>query len=107
MKVHQICDTSSVSNAIRPVHKTGKITKSKEEDVEIVLYLEKLSHLLPQDNDNSRASSPTNFKSKQSRLEIIQSVIDYICDLQEVLEVDHQKDMDLIEYETSSITLAA
>ena len=101
MKVHQICD-SSVSG-IHPL-KSGKVSKPKEEDYEILVYLEKLSHLLPA---NISSSSQVNLKSKQSRLEIIQSVIDYISDLQEVLEVEHEKDIDLIEYETSSITLAA
>lgn len=57
----------------------GKITKSKQKDVEneeIQMYLSKLKDLVP--------FMPKN--RKLSKLEVIQHVIDYICDLQCALE---------------------
>lgn len=91
----KVCERPSVSKT--PIKK-GKITKAREDDCEIAVYLDKLRHLLP-------SSTPLKNR-KQSRLEVIQNVIDYICDLQEVLDVDRHN-MDTLEYETSSITLAA
>ncbi|KAL7639326.1 UNVERIFIED_CONTAM: hypothetical protein RMT77_009815 [Armadillidium vulgare] len=94
MKV-QVCEhNTKPSSAI----KKGKITKPREDEYEIAIYLDKLKHLLP-------SSTPIKNR-KQSRLEVIQNVIDYISDLQEVLDIDRHT-MDILEYETSSITLAA
>lgn len=94
MKV-QVCERNTKPS---PAIKKGKITKPREDEYEISIYLDKLKHLLP---------SSTEIKNgKQSRLEVIQNVIDYISDLQEVLDIDRHN-MDLLEYETSSITLAA
>ncbi|CAG9761431.1 unnamed protein product [Ceutorhynchus assimilis] len=57
----------------------GKITKTKQKDVEneeIQMYLSKLKDLVP--------FMPKN--RKLSKLEVIQHVIDYICDLQCALD---------------------
>lgn len=93
MKV-QVCEHNSKSVA---GIKKGKITKSREDECEITSYLDKLKHLLPSGPPKDR---------KLSRLEVIQNVIDYISDLQEVLDIDRHT-MDILEFETSSITLAA
>ena len=103
----QVCEAPMTNiSAIR----SGKVSKSREEDFEISLYLDKLRHLLP-------ASTPTvapvvtpsrKHDKKLNRLEVIENVIQYISELQEVLNIDvHAREMDLLEYETSSITLAA
>ncbi|XP_028145993.1 protein extra-macrochaetae [Diabrotica virgifera virgifera] len=56
---------------------SGKITKRKDiENEEIQMYLSKLKDLVP--------FMPKN--KKLSKLEVIQYVIDYICDLQSALE---------------------
>lgn len=56
---------------------TGKVTKRKDiENEEIQMYLTKLKDLVP--------FMPKN--KKLSKLEVIQYVIDYICDLQSALE---------------------
>ncbi|KAG5877526.1 hypothetical protein JTB14_004766 [Gonioctena quinquepunctata] len=55
----------------------GKVTKRKDiENEEIQMYLSKLKDLVP--------FMPKN--KKLSKLEVIQYVIDYICDLQSALE---------------------
>ena len=93
MKV-QVCETASKLSGVK---KGGKVTKAKDsEECEIASYLDTLKHLLPSETNNR----------KQSRLDIIQKVIYYIEDLQDVLEGDKQT-MDLLEYSTKSITLAA
>lgn len=66
------CGGKSVSAA-------GKINKTKQKDIEneeIQMYLSKLKDLVP--------FMPKN--RKLSKLEVIQYVIDYICDLQSALE---------------------
>ncbi|CAL4064897.1 unnamed protein product [Meganyctiphanes norvegica] len=84
--------------------RNGKVAKPRDtDDCEISMYMEKLKHLVP-----STESSPKSQQSvKLGKLELIERVIDYIAQLQDVLEVNHQKDMDLLECQTSSITLAA
>ncbi|XP_069942878.1 protein extra-macrochaetae-like [Cherax quadricarinatus] len=95
----QVCD-SQVSSL--PTIRSGKVSKGREEDFEVALYLDKLRHLLP------TARSRKSLDKKLNRLEVIESVIQYISELQEVLNIDvHDREMDLLEYETSSITLAA
>lgn len=70
--VSAVCaDSNGVSGA-------GKVTKSKKdvENEEIQMYLSKLKDLVPFMPKNRRLS----------KLEVIQYVIDYICDLQSALE---------------------
>lgn len=95
----QVCD--SPINSL-PAIRSGKVSKGREEDFEVALYLDKLRHLLP------TARSRKSLDKKLNRLEVIESVIQYISELQEVLNIDvHDREMDLLEFETSSITLAA
>lgn len=95
----QVCE--SPVNSL-PAIRSGKVSKTREEDFEISLYLDKLRHLLP------AASTRKSLDKKINRLEVIENVIQYISELQEVLNIDvHDREMDLLEYETSSITLAA
>lgn len=90
-----------------PTIRSGKVSKSREEDFEISLYMDKLRHLLPATPTTTTSSSRKHDK-KLNRLEVIENVIKYISELQEVLNIDvHAREMDLLEYETSSITLAA
>lgn len=101
----QVCEAPMSS--IPPI-RSGKVSKSREEDFEISLYLDKLRHLLPATPTASTASSRKPHDKKLNRLEVIENVIKYISELQEVLNIDvHAREMDLLEYETSSITLAA
>ncbi|KAL1517735.1 hypothetical protein ABEB36_001466 [Hypothenemus hampei] len=69
--VAPVCSENAVAS--------GKIVKNKQKDVEneeIQMYLSKLKDLVP--------FMPKN--RKLSKLEVIQNVIDYICDLQCALE---------------------
>ncbi|XP_063870743.1 uncharacterized protein LOC135105944 [Scylla paramamosain] len=101
----QVCD-SPVTNI--PAIRSGKVSKSREEDFEISLYLDKLRHLLPASPSASPPTASRKHDKKLNRLEVIENVIQYISELQEVLQIDvHAREMDLLEYETSSITLAA
>ncbi|XP_050294444.1 protein extra-macrochaetae [Anthonomus grandis grandis] len=70
-----VATTVCAENAVA----AGKIAKSKAKDIEneeIQMYLSKLKDLVP--------FMPRN--RKLSKLEVIQHVIDYICDLQCALE---------------------
>lgn len=59
----------------------GRITRHRDgENAEIQMYLSKLKDLVP--------NMPKN--KKLSKLEVIQNVIDYICDLQSALETTNQ-----------------
>lgn len=79
----------------------GKVSKAREEDPEVSNYLDKLRVLLPSDSCRRSPRKPSN-------LDIIESVIQYMRELQETLDMDaHARDMELLEYETSCITLAA
>lgn len=71
--VSVVCGESSVSSV-----SSGKVSKSRKdiENEEIQMYLSKLKDLVP--------FMPKN--RKLSKLEVIQYVIDYICDLQSALE---------------------
>lgn len=105
----QVCE-APMTNI--PTIRSGKVSKSREEDFEISLYLDKLRHLLPATTTTTAAaaaaSSSRKHDKKLNRLEVIENVIQYISELQEVLNIDvHAREMDLLEYETSSITLAA
>lgn len=106
----QVCE-SPMTNI--PAIRSGKVSKSREEDFEISLYLDKLRHLLPATTTTTAAaaaaaSTSRKHDKKLNRLEVIENVIQYISELQEVLNIDvHAREMDLLEYETSSITLAA
>lgn len=88
---------SSVSN--------GRVSRHRGdgENAEIQMYLSKLKDLVP--------NMPKN--KKLSKLEVIQNVIDYICDLQSALETTNQSstinafDASVIlngQYTTSSTT---
>ncbi|XP_023025719.1 basic helix-loop-helix domain-containing extra-macrochaetae [Leptinotarsa decemlineata] len=69
--VSAVCSENSVASI------NGKVTKRKDiENEEIQMYLSKLKDLVP--------FMPKN--KKLSKLEVIQYVIDYICDLQSALE---------------------
>lgn len=95
----QICEPPV--NALPPI-RSGKVSKTREDDFEVTLYLDKLRHLLP------AANTRKPLEKKLNRLEVIESVIQYISELQDVLQIDvHDREMDLLEYETKSITLAA
>ncbi|XP_066987246.1 uncharacterized protein [Macrobrachium rosenbergii] len=97
----QVCE--SAVNTLPPI-RSGKVSKSREEDFEVSIYLDKLRHLLP---GGSTRGKPT-VEKKLNRLEVIESVIQYISELQDVLDIDvHEREMDILEYETKSITLAA
>lgn len=62
-------------NGVAPLN--GKVSKRKDiENEEIQMYISKLKDLVP--------FMPKN--KKLSKLEVIQYVIDYICDLQSTLE---------------------
>lgn len=99
----QVCEAPVTSI---PAIRSGKVSKSREEDFEISLYLDKLRHLLPATPSSTASRKPHD--KKLNRLEVIENVIQYISELQEVLNIDvHAREMDLLEYETSSITLAA
>ena len=62
--------------SMRGVRKAGSMASTASEHVEIQLYLSKLKQLVPHMPRNRRVS----------KLEVIQHVIDYICDLQWELE---------------------
>lgn len=103
----QVCEAPMTTI---PAIRSGKVSKSREEDFEISLYLDKLRHLLPATTTTPTPSAPSrkSHDKKLNRLEVIENVIQYISELQEVLNIDvHAREMDLLEYETSSITLAA
>ncbi|CAL4077073.1 unnamed protein product, partial [Meganyctiphanes norvegica] len=87
--------TMSLPTSIR----SGKVAKPREsEDCEITMYMERLQCLIPSSKSHSM---------KLSKLELIEKVIEYISQLEDVLEVSHQNDMDMLECKTSSITLVA
>lgn len=72
--------TSSISTSSSPSDPVRTIRNgSTKEQVEIQMYLSKLKELVPH--------MPKN--RKVSKLEVIQHVIDYICDLQTALEQNH------------------
>jgi len=81
--------------------RSGKVAKPRDttEDCEVSLYLEKLQYLIP----SNKPQQPMNL----SRLELIERVIEYISQLEDVLELSHQNDMDMLECKTSGITLVA
>lgn len=65
------------SNTLTGINSAGRVSKKKDiENEEIQMYLSKLKDLVP--------FMPKN--RKLSKLEVIQYVIDYICDLQSALE---------------------
>lgn len=70
MKVANVCGSSGVSG--------GRVARPRRdiENEEVQMYLSKLKELVP--------FMPKN--RKLTKLEVIQYVIDYICDLQEALE---------------------
>ena len=70
--------SSSTVDPVRAIRTAGSSTTAKEQ-VEIQMYLSKLKELVPH--------MPKN--RKVSKLEVIQHVIDYICDLQTALEQNH------------------
>lgn len=70
--------TAATVDAMRTI-RTGP--SSAKEQVEIQMYLSKLKELVPH--------MPKN--RKVSKLEVIQHVIDYICDLQTALEQNHPR----------------
>lgn len=91
----------SAMSSLPPI-RSGKVSKAREDDPEVTFYLDKLRHLLP------AANTRKPLEKKLNRLEVIESVIQYISELQDVLQIDvHDREMDLLEYETKSITLAA
>lgn len=94
-KVSSSRDTTPSPSSIRK----GKVTKRSKEDLEVSNYLDELKLLLP---SASSAKSQKNL----SHLDVIESVIQYVRELQETLDMDAHE-MDLLEYETSCITLAA
>jgi len=65
---------------------TGKVQKtqapSKTEGTQVLQYLERLQNLVPQCPKDRPVS----------KLELIQSVIDYICDLEDALESSPESD---------------
>ncbi|XP_018326313.1 DNA-binding protein inhibitor ID-2 [Agrilus planipennis] len=73
MKSVSVCAENNIPSVVN-----GKVTKTKKdiENEEIQMYLSKLKDLVP--------FMPKN--RKLSKLEVIQYVIDYICDLQSALE---------------------
>ncbi len=73
----QPTSSSSAMDPVRQVIRNGSTTT--KEQVEIQMYLSKLKELVPH--------MPKN--RKVSKLEVIQHVIDYICDLQTALEQNH------------------
>lgn len=86
---------TSPSSSIRK----GKVSKSSEKDSEHINYLDKLRLLLPACRKSHK---------KLSHLDVIEGVIQYVRELQETLGMDvHAREMDLLEYQTSCITLAA
>lgn len=72
-----ITAVSCATGASVPAIATGRISRQRDgENAEIQMYLSKLKDLVPY--------MPKN--KKLSKLEVIQNVIDYICDLQSALE---------------------
>jgi DNA-binding protein inhibitor ID len=77
MKALTVCPNTTTGVA------NGRISKNRDsENAEIQLYLSKLKDLVP--------SMPKN--RKISKLEVIQYVIDYICDLQNALDTNPDVD---------------
>ncbi|XP_053674189.1 protein extra-macrochaetae-like, partial [Anopheles nili] len=71
-----MCPNSAGAGASLTAIATGRVQRHREgENDEIKLYLSKLRELVP--------SMPKN--RKLTKLEVIQNVIDYICDLQNAL----------------------
>lgn len=71
----------------------GRITRHREgENAEIQMYLSKLKDLVP--------NMPKN--KKMSKLEVIQNVIDYICDLQSALETTNQPSSLISSFDASA-----
>lgn len=69
-----VCATGA---AVPTIASTGRISRHRDgENAEIQMYLSKLKDLVPY--------MPKN--KKLSKLEVIENVIDYICDLQSALE---------------------
>ncbi|CAH1399178.1 unnamed protein product [Nezara viridula] len=77
MKVANVCGSSGVSG--------GRVARPRRdiENEEVQMYLSKLKELVP--------FMPKN--RKLTKLEVIQYVIDYICDLQEALETTPEVQM--------------
>lgn len=77
MKALTVCPNTTTGVA------NGRVTKNRDtENAEIQLYLSKLKDLVPY--------MPKN--RKISKLEVIQYVIDYICDLQNALDTNPDVD---------------
>lgn len=72
MKAQSIAPAAGV-DAVRIMRESSTLSK---EQVQIQMYLSKLKELVPHMPKNRRVS----------KLEVIQHVIDYICDLQSALE---------------------
>ncbi|XP_057380262.1 DNA-binding protein inhibitor ID-2-like [Daphnia carinata] len=82
VKAHRHAISSSTStSSTAAVQQTDPLrgVMATKEQVEIQMYLSKLKELVPH--------MPKN--RKVSKLEVIQHVIDYICDLQSELEQNH------------------
>lgn len=62
----------------------GKLTRSQNDGIEQLIYLKTLQHLVPHCPKDRRVS----------KLELIQAVIDYIYDLEQVLLSDSKSDLD-------------
>lgn len=76
VKAHPTSPSTAV-DAMRVINRNGSAIS--KEQVEIQMYLSKLKELVPH--------MPKH--RKVSKLEVIQHVIDYICDLQSELEQNH------------------
>lgn len=72
-----ISDACATSASVPSTHHTGRIARQRVgESAEIQMYLSKLKDLVPY--------MPKN--KKLSKLEVIENVIDYICELQSALQ---------------------
>lgn len=77
MKMKAITVICATGESAPPIHNTGRIKRERTgESAEIQMYLSKLKDLVP--------FMPKN--KKLSKLEVIENVIDYICDLQSALQ---------------------
>jgi len=84
-----VCATGASIPSVPSIH-NGRISRHRDgENAEIQMYLSKLKDLVPY--------MPKN--KKLSKLEVIENVIDYICDLQSALQTSNST----IEFDSSAV----
>ncbi len=92
MKAISIVRSTSASET--PTHNNGRVARHRVgENAEIQMYLSKLKDLVPY--------MPKN--KKLSKLEVIENVIDYICDLQSTLQ--KTTNSSTFDFDSSAVSL--